>query len=119
MPPAETCPGPEAIRDPALSRCLAQVKAAIREAAGEGFRLVLFGSRARGQAGPYSDVDLLVILPDHLHTVEMRDRIRDRVYDFSIAGDFLFSVLIVPKSIYRERREWGAFAAMVREGMLI
>ena len=119
MPPAETCPGPEAIRDPALSRCLAQVKAAIREAAGEGFRLVLFGSRARGQAGPYSDVDLLVILPDHLHTVEMRDRIRDRVYDFSIAGDFLFSVHIVPESVYLERQGWGTFATVEREGVVI
>jgi len=119
MPPAEAHADPQRIRNVALSQCLAQVKAAIREVAGERFRLVLFGSQARGQAGPYSDVDLLVILPDHLHTVEMRDRIRDRVYDFSIDGDFLLSVHIVPESVYLERQGWGTFATVEREGVVI
>ncbi len=30
-------------------------------------RIVLFGSAARGQMGPHSDVDLLVIMPDGVH----------------------------------------------------
>lgn len=30
-------------------------------------RVVLFGSAARGQMGPHSDVDLLVVMPDGIH----------------------------------------------------
>jgi uncharacterized protein len=33
-------------------------------AAAPGARVILFGSHARGEAGPHSDVDLLVIEPD-------------------------------------------------------
>jgi len=107
------------IPDRRLSALLGRVKESLRERIGPDFRLILFGSQARREAGPYSDVDLLVVLPDRLHTVEMRDRIRDRVYDFSLEGDFLLSVLIVPESVYRERRGWGAFAAVEREGVPI
>jgi predicted nucleotidyltransferase len=30
-------------------------------------RIILFGSAARGQMGPHSDVDLLVVMPDGVH----------------------------------------------------
>ncbi|MBA3424615.1 MAG: nucleotidyltransferase domain-containing protein [Rubrobacter sp.] len=45
-------------------------------------RVILFGSRARGDAGPHSDVDLLVVMPDGIDderrvTVEIRRLLRD------------------------------------------
>ena len=45
-------------------------------------RVILFGSRARGEAGPHSDVDLLVVMPDGIEdergvTVEIRRLLRD------------------------------------------
>lgn len=44
-------------------------------------RVVLFGSRARGTAGPRSDVDLLVVMPDgtdrHKAAVEMHLALAD------------------------------------------
>ena len=43
-------------------------------------RIILFGSHARGDAGKYSDVDLLVIMPFEGHSArkcaEMRIRLR-------------------------------------------
>lgn len=45
----------------------------------EGFwpeRIVLFGSHARGEAGPDSDVDLMVIMPTPLKPTEQAVRIR-------------------------------------------
>ncbi len=30
-------------------------------------RIILFGSAARGQMGPHSDLDLLVVMPDGIH----------------------------------------------------
>lgn len=105
--------------DRRLAGVLRRVKRSLRDLLGPDFRLVLFGSHARQEAGPYSDVDLLVVLPDRLHTVEVRNRIRDRVYDFSLEGEFLLSVLIVPERVYRERCGWGAFEAVEREGVPI
>ncbi len=48
-------------------------------------RVILFGSHARGDAGKYSDVDLLVILPfegkSYRKSAEIRSRVRS---DFSM-----------------------------------
>jgi predicted nucleotidyltransferase len=35
--------------------------------AAQPLRIVLFGSAARGEAGPYSDIDVLVVMPDGVH----------------------------------------------------
>jgi uncharacterized protein len=44
-------------------------------------KIILFGSRARGDARPDSDVDLLVVMPEgtdrHLAAVSMLDRLAD------------------------------------------
>jgi predicted nucleotidyltransferase len=36
-------------------------------AAAQPRRVVLFGSAARGQMGPHSDLDVLVVMPDGVH----------------------------------------------------
>jgi predicted nucleotidyltransferase len=45
-------------------------------------RVILFGSHARGEAGPYSDIDLLVVLPQiadkRQATVEILRALSDR-----------------------------------------
>jgi predicted nucleotidyltransferase len=38
-------------------------------------RVVLFGSAARGQMGPHSDVDLLVVMPDGVHRRQTAQRL--------------------------------------------
>ena len=49
--------------DPALvDHLVRQIVAAVRP-----LRVVLFGSAARGQMGPESDPDLLVVMPDGTH----------------------------------------------------
>ena len=50
------------------------IRRIVRVAAPE--RIVLFGSAARGEAGPDSDLDLLVIKPGHYH----RGRVTDAIY---------------------------------------
>jgi predicted nucleotidyltransferase len=42
-------------------------------------RVILFGSYARGEATPNSDVDLLVIMPTKMHALEQAVKIRQRV----------------------------------------
>ena len=55
--------------------------------------IILFGSQARGDAGPHSDIDLLVVLPDSKRktaaTYEIRDDITAELRDAHIGADVL------------------------------
>jgi len=62
-------------------------------------KLILFGSRARGEADPDSDLDVLVIL-DNQPTNSVRELISDCAWE---AG-FQYGIVVVP--IVFSRREW-------------
>jgi len=49
--------------------------------------IILFGSQARGDAGPDSDVDLLVVMPVKGSVVEKRLEIRQALHDIPIPLD--------------------------------
>jgi predicted nucleotidyltransferase len=52
-------------------------------------RIILFGSHARGQAGPDSDVDLLVVMPMDGCKRDKRLEIRRALRDVSLPIDIL------------------------------
>ncbi len=54
-------------------------------------RVILFGSCARGEAGPDSDVDLLVVLPIEGSKREKRIEIRLALHDLRVATDVIVS----------------------------
>ena len=62
--------------------------------------IILFGSRARGEARPDSDLDLLVIEPDFARRGEEYGRLRKELRGLEVAIDLV---------IYRRREadEWG------------
>lgn len=62
--------------------------------------IILFGSRARGEARPDSDLDLLVIEPDFARRGEEYCRLRKELRGLEVAIDLV---------IYRRREadEWG------------
>ena len=71
-------------------RLLEQIVDALR-AAGQPERVILFGSRARGDARPESDFDLLIVQapqPDSSRWQELR-RLRQGLRRFPIAKDLL------------------------------
>ena len=47
----------------AVDRLVEQIVAAVHR-----LRIVLFGSAARDEAGPHSDLDVLVVMPEGTHT---------------------------------------------------
>lgn len=82
-------------------------------------RLILFGSRARGDEKPYSDYDILVIVPE-------KDRsVIDALYDATMEVLYKTNRLVSLK-IYKEQ-DFERFAAMstpfisnvIREGIQI
>ena len=68
--------------------------------AAPGAEVILFGSRARGEAGPNSDLDLVVIEPDFARRGEEYERLRKELRGLEVAIDLV---------IYRRREadEWG------------
>lgn len=63
------------------------------------YKLVLFGSRARGDAGPYSDMDVLVILDDAVSEKDF-----DYVSDCAWEAGFQYGIVVVP--VIFTRNEW-------------
>jgi uncharacterized protein len=51
--------------------------------------IILFGSRARGEAGPDSDLDLLVIEPDFARRGEEYARLRKELRGLGVAIDLV------------------------------
>jgi len=56
-------------------------------------KIILFGSYARGQAGPDSDVDLLIVMPVEGSKRAKQLEIRAAVHDIHIPKDIIVSTV--------------------------
>lgn len=68
---------------------------------------ILYGSEARGDARPDSDIDVLVILPLESHDAEYRKRrsdIFDAMYGIELEEGVIISPLVVIKNHWESRR---------------
>ena len=79
-------------------------------------RIILFGSAARGEMGPHSDVDLLVVKAG-VHRRNLAARIYRNLYGVDAAVDF---VVVTPEDVER----YGSSHALVikpalREGRVV
>ena len=81
--------------------------------------LVLFGSRARGDAKPDSDYDILVIVP--AKSRGLRDALYDAVMDTLLAKGRLVSLKIFPESEFDRLRRLSTpfFERIQAEGVTI
>lgn len=64
-------------------------------------RIILFGSAARGQMGPDSDVDVLVVMPDGVHRRRTAQALYCTLSDLGVAKD----VVVVTETDIKEHRE--------------
>ena len=71
-----------------LLRCRDAIRAKYPHA-----EIVLYGSQARGQTGPESDMDLLVLLDEDVTTAKKRI-IHDMLYDIGLAQDLVISTIV-------------------------
>ncbi len=80
-------------------------------------KIILFGSHARGEAGPDSDVDLLIVMP-----VEGSKRQKASEIDVALFGiDVPVDVIVVrPEEVERYRYQIGSiFYPALREGKIL
>lgn len=66
---------------------------------------ILYGSEARGEARPESDIDVLIVLPDNYDTYAQRKiEITESLYDVELSTGISVSPLIVLKSIWERMK---------------
>ena len=52
-------------------------------------RIILFGSAARGEMGPHSDLDVLVVMPDGVHRGKTAQDIYRKIWGFGFPKDII------------------------------
>ena len=78
-------------------------------------RIILFGSAARGDAGPESDVDLLVVMPDGTHRRHAAQRLYAGIRHVGIPFD-----LLVATPSDQQKHQWNIgliYSAILQEGI--
>jgi predicted nucleotidyltransferase len=105
---------------PIVRRALGRFRAWLLERYGARLReLVLYGSRARGDADEDSDVDVLVVIDDF--DVAERGALFEAAYDAGVDGDDYVSVspfvVSTAQAADMRRRERRIFAEIARDGV--
>lgn len=68
---------------------------------------ILYGSEARGDSRPDSDIDLLIILPDFKDKkeyIKKRSDISGRLFELSLNLSVEISPLILPRNVWNSRK---------------
>ncbi|MDN5942529.1 MAG: nucleotidyltransferase domain-containing protein [Nitrospira sp.] len=86
---------------------------------GELIRLVLFGSKARGEATADSDLDVLAIVRSE--DWRLGDEIRDIGYELEVAHGVVLSIQVMGERHYQELKARGStfLANVEREGLAV
>jgi len=80
-------------------------------------RIVLFGSAARGDVGPDSDVDLLVVMPDGTHRRETMQFLHTQFFGIPLAVDVLVAT---PSDLAKHGDNIGLiYYTVLREGRAV
>ena len=80
-------------------------------------RIILFGSQARDQSDPASDIDLLVVLPEVANKRQVAVEIRRLLADLPVGKD----ILITTQEEITRRGDWigGVLRPAIREGKVL
>lgn len=77
-------------------------------------RIILFGSAARGEMGPDSDIDVLVVMPDGVHRRQTAQLLYRQIIGLGVPFDILVAT---PDDLERHRDNIGLiYQSILREG---
>lgn len=99
---------------------ITQISEILKELAPDGIH-ILYGSEARGEARPDSDIDILVVLPSNGNRGSFARRkveITGRLYDLELETGVSISPLIVLKNMW-ERFRTPFTLNVTRDGIMI
>ena len=97
---------------------LEQFKVEVKKVLGDRLdRVVLFGSRSRGDATPDSDFDLLITVRNLQETD--RKRVFEIAADLSLEYDTVLAVLVVPANDFTEDRYFYLYENIQKEGQVV
>ena len=83
-------------------------------------KIILYGSQARGQAKPQSDLDMLILLSSDVSSREKND-IHDSLYEIGLEWDIVISSLIKSISHWEQpiSRATPLYQSIQNEGILV
>ena len=84
-----------------------------------GFRMTVFGSRARGDAEPDSDMDILLEVDTERLPFADRRRLSRLAGEVSIDSEIVVVLLIVDQETNRERGDFSVFENIREEGISV
>lgn len=79
---------------------------------------ILYGSRARGDFGPDSDWDILILVDDPKFTNELDDKYRNELYNLSLEIEQAISINIYPKKYWKDKLRFSPlYQNVLKEGI--
>ena len=82
-------------------------------------KVVLFGSRARGDAKKDSDWDLLILI-DSLNIRELEDLFRDKIYDLELETGEIISMFVYNNKDWTSRHKiTPLYKSIKKEGVVL
>ena len=77
-------------------------------------RIILFGSAARGEMGPDSDIDVLVVMPEGVHRRRTAQFLYRQIRGLGVPFDILVAT---PNDLEKHKNNIGLiYRSMLREG---
>jgi uncharacterized protein len=109
--------------DPAAAKAVEIFRRQTRSVYGDGLlKIVLFGSRARGDAGPDSDVDLAVVLRSLSDRAAERNKLADIAYDAIVETSLGIQAITISEDEWEHpdrRRNPDLIRAIRRDGVVV
>ena len=91
------------MNDEKLTRVLLDLRAGLAQRLGDRLGAVyLYGSRARGDARPDSDIDVLVVLRGEFDYFKTMDQISDLAWTLSLENDVVIAQVLVSEEKYSQ-----------------
>jgi predicted nucleotidyltransferase len=81
--------------------------------------IILFGSRARGDAKEESDWDVLILI-DSINLLEVEDLFRDKIYDLELETGEIISMFVYNKKDWNSRHKvTPLYKSIKKEGVIL